>query len=311
MIVTRIIRKKKIKFKRKKPGGKYFNKRIKYIKSSFIICINIIILCLSTLTTTKRKAFDEFKPHKVFIEAHRGVNEIKFENTIEAISLAIKYRLDSFETDAWLCKDNILVLIHNCNTNNYYNATYNVMFTEWKKLAIMQTKRGNLSMPKLEDVMKLTKNKIYMNLDIKDPRVDLVFPYITNLIEKYNYFDQISLSSFNHGYYSKVVEYNLNNTYGKKISFGFLYGGGSISQFYNYYQRNHTINAYWSKLTKDVCDKAHANGMAVLAWFYMGDKEDDEIYKTLFDNGIDILCTNFPLRAKKFRHYYYKKKKLL
>ena len=310
MIARKIIRKKKIKFKRKKSNKKFYNKRVKYIKSSVILCINTIILCLSTLTTTKRKAFEEFKPHKVFIEAHRGVNQEKFENTKEAISLAIKYRLDSIETDAWLCKDNILVLIHNGNTKHYYNATYNVMFTEWKKLSVMQTKRGNLSMPKLEDVMKLTKNKIYMNLEIKDPRVNLVFPYIIKLIEKYNFFDQISLSSFHHGYYGKVVEYNKNNTYGKNISFGFIYGGGSVCYLYHYHQVNHTINAYWTKLSKHVCDKAHANGMAVLAWFYMGDKEDDEVYKRLFDNGIDILCTNYPLKAKKFRYFYYKKKKL-
>ena len=47
----------------------------------------------------KRRSFDEFKPHKVFIEAHRGVNREKFQNTKESIELAIKYGLDSFETD--------------------------------------------------------------------------------------------------------------------------------------------------------------------------------------------------------------------
>ena len=310
MMMKRIIKIKKIKFRRKKWNKKsFFNKRVNYIKSSIIICFNIIILCLSTLTSIKRKSFDEFKPHKVFIEAHRGVNQEKYDNTKEAISLAIKYRLDSFETDAWLCKDNILVLIHNGHVSCCYNANYHVMGTNWGNLSMIRTKIGNLSMPRLEEIMKLTKNKIYMTLDIKDPRVNLVFPYVINLIEKYNYFDQISISSFHHGYYIKIKEYNLNNTYGKQISFGFLFRGGSVASNYHYQFKNHTLNLYWTKITKQICDKAHANGMGVLAWFYTGEKENEQIYKKLFDDGIDILCSNYPLKAKKFRYFYYKKKK--
>ena len=48
--------------------------------------------------------------------------------------------------------------------------------------------------------------------------------------------------------------------------------------------------------------------MAVLAWFYMDENETYSIYKRLFDYGIDILCSNEPLKAKKFRALYYKKR---
>ena len=158
--------------------------------------------------------------------------------------------------------------------------------------------------------MKLTKNKIFMNLEIKDWRVDQVFPKIIELIEKYDYFDQIAISSFNHRYYQKIVEFNQNNTYGKKLSFGFLYGGGSNSKNYPYNLGNNTLNLLWTKINKRVCDKAHANGMAVFAWFYMGIDETDQILRQLFDSGIDILCTNDPRKAKKFRYKYYKHRKI-
>ena len=39
-------------------------------------------------------------------------------------------------------------------------------------------------MPKFEDIIKLTKNKIFMNIEIKDPRIDLVFSYLVNLLDK-------------------------------------------------------------------------------------------------------------------------------
>ena len=162
-------------------------------------------------------------------------------------------------------------------------------------------------MPKFEDIIKLTKNKIFMNIEIKDPRIDLVFSYLVNLLEKYNYFDQISISSYYHSYYNKIAEFNKNNTLGKILSFCFIYGGGNYTESYQYNLSYNSLSFYWQKITKEICDKAHENNMAVLAWFYMDENETYSIYKRLFDYGIDILCSNEPLKAKKFRTLYYKK----
>ena len=258
----------------------------------------------------KRRSFDEFKPHKVFIEAHRGVNREKFQNTKESIELAIKYGLDSFETDLWLSKDNVGVLVHGKGLGEikrFYNKNYRVIYTNWAKLSTLYTKRDKLRMPKLEDIIKLTKNKIFMNLEIKDPRVNLVFPYVIKMLKKYNYFDQVSISSFNHKYYKKVYEFNKNNKLGKKLSFGFIISGG-YSKYYPYHAPYNSLNLHWKLITKKICDKAHSNKMAVLAWFYLGENETFSIYERLFDYGIDIICTNDPLRAKKFRDLYYEKK---
>ncbi len=157
-------------------------------------------------------------------------------------------------------------------------------------------------MPRLRDVMELTKNKIFMNLEIKDPRADLVFPFIVKLIEEYNYFDQIAISSFYHEYYNKIEEYNNNNE--NKIVFGFLYHNGQQDLF-DFSKKGHTLNIYWTDATKEVCDKAHENGMAIQAWFSLTQEESTEIYKTLIQNGVDIICCNVPLLAKKYRDNYY------
>ena len=74
---------------------------------------------------------------------------------------------------------------------------------------------------------------------------------------------------------------------------------------YNFNLPKTSLNLYWRSVTKNVCDKAHANGMAVFAWFYLGENENEEIWQRLFDCGIDIICSNFPLKAKKFRNKYY------
>ena len=311
MKIKKIISKKKKKFFRQKKIKTKINCFIlKKVKSFKYIFIFIMLLYLMTLRTPlKRRAFDEFKPHKVFIEAHRGVNKLKFQNTKESIELAIKYGLDSVETDLWLSKDNVGVLVHARRSGElnqlYQNTNYRVFLTNWTELSKLRTIRDNLPMPKLEDIMILAKNKIFINLEIKDPRIDIVFPYITNLIEKYDYFNQISLSSFNHNYYKKIVEYNQNNTFKNKLSFGFIYHEGSHMGMYNFNLPKTSLNLYWRSVTKNVCDKAHANGMAVFAWFYLGENENEEIWQRLFDCGIDIICSNFPLKAKKFRNKYY------
>ena len=62
---------------------------------------------------------------------------------------------------------------------------------------------------------------------------------------------------------------------------------------------------YWSDTTKEICDKAHENGMAVMAWFGLADKENTELYKQLINNGVNTICSNVPLLARKLRDNYY------
>ena len=114
----------------------------------------------------------------------------------------------------------------------YYNTSYQVMFTNQSQLSTLLSVKDKLKMPRSDDIMEFTKNKIFMNVKIKDPREDIVFPYIVKLLEKYDYYDQISISSFNHNYYNKIVEFNKNNKLGKKLSFGFLFDWGSDNKIF-------------------------------------------------------------------------------
>ena len=275
-----------------------------FIKTLYHYLI-LLILFISIQSKVTRHTYDVFSTHKTFIESHRGINREIFQNTIEAISRAIQYDIESFETDVWLTKDNVLVILHGGNEGSlegYYDHPGIVTNLTWDELSTYRTIEDNLTMPRLRDVMELTKNKIFMNLEIKDPRADLVFPFIVKLIEEYNYFDQIAISSFYHEYYNKIEEYNNNNE--NKIVFGFLYHNGQQDLF-DFSKKGHTLNIYWTDATKEVCDKAHENGMAIQAWLSLTQEESTEIYKTLIQNGVDIICCNVPLLDKKYRDNYY------
>ena len=64
---------------------------------------------------------------------------------------------------------------------------------------------------------------------------------------------------------------------------------------------------YHKDITKKIVDKAPENGNAVMAWFKMKEKEKEEIYKNLFDYGIDVICYNESNKAKYFRDNKYNK----
>ena len=277
---------------------------------SFLKFLFISIL-ISSINNSRlvRHPSDVFSHHQTFVESHRGVNREIFQNTLPAVERAIQYGVESFETDIWLTKDNVLVIIHGGNNGDlegYYDHPGLVTDLTWDELSTYRTIEDNLPMPRLIDMMELTKDKIFMNLEIKDPRVDLVFDRMTSLIEQYDFFDQIAISSFHHDYYNKIVEYNQGRgkELGKELIFGFLYGGNQQSKF-DYTKAGSTLNIYYTDATKEVCDKAHENGMAIQSWFGMEDEENTAIYKELIKNGVDIICTNVPLLAKIYRDNYY------
>ena len=274
---------------------------MQFIQLIFIIVI-IILIKTSSLV---RHSQDIFSLHKTFIESHRGVNREIFQNTLKAVEKAIEYGIESIETDVWLTKDNVAVILHGGTKGElegYYNCKGFVRKSTWEKLSKCRTIEDNLPMPKLEEMMELTKDKIFMNLEIKDKRYDLVFKNVVNLIERYDFFEQIAISSFHHGYYKKIVKYNQVNY--NTLVFGFLYHGGKQSKF-DFTKSGNTLNIYWGDATKEICKKAHANGMAIQSWFYYDEEENAEIYKQLFENGVDAICSNKPFLAKIFRDDYF------
>ena len=277
------------------------------------ICLLLIfILAIKFILQPKKlhliSISDLFDNNKTIVESHRGINREIFENTLESFARAINYGIDSIETDVWLSKDNVLVIYHGWGEfgqlQNLYDHSGNIIETNWKDLSHYKTLADGLNMPTLKDVMELTKDKIFLNLEIKDPRVNLIWPFLVELIEKYKYYDQIALSSFFFDYYNKTKEYN--SKFNRNIPFGFLYHRNNSQEFI-VDKGGNCLNVYWMDATKSLCDRAHKNGMAVLVWFEMLDEENFSVYKWLIDNGVNVICSNEPMLAKKYVKEYYNK----
>ena len=264
--------------------------------------------------TEERKAFKIFEDsHKVYIEGHRGETSKYYENTMSSFKQAIKSKLDSIELDVWLTKDNVPIVIHSQLEGTF--AKYIKKNEKNKKLKInnvtysyieeINKESKGKEIPTLEEVFNLCKDKIFINIEIKDFQYELAFNAVTDLIKKKNMFNQISISSLRHQYSKLIEEYNKNNEI--KIECGYIYYPDiAPNDFTN--TRGCSLNVHVGVVDDILVKKAHKNGIPVLVYFRMNDEEDDSIYQELFDYGVDVICCNSPSKALKFRDKYYKTK---
>ncbi len=150
----------------------------------------------------------------------------------------------------------------------------------------------------MEEVLILCKNKIFINIELKDSNVNDTFNQVIKLIEEKEMINQIAISSFNYNYYDLILKYNW---IWKNIWHFFF----PFFKKYHFELKNICFNIYHKDITKEIVDKAHENGNGVMAWFKMKDVENDDVYKRLFDCGINVICCNEPNKAKEYRDNKY------
>lgn len=256
-----------------------------------------------------RHAFDSIlrlqKSLPTFIEGHRGCNRLMPQNTLLSFSKAIEFGLDSIELDVWLTKDQIPVVIHGGDygeIEEFTNGSGLVGDYTYEELSHFHTKEMNQKIPTLEEVFQLCKNKMFINIEMKDPKIQESFSTVIRLVERYEMHNQIDFSSFKHGYFKEILKYSKNVC---PIEFGFLYEkNDKVKSFGN--QRT-TLNVHQLDCTPELVRKAHSNNVGVLCWFSMKDKETDEDYERLLNTGVDVICCNNPNLAKAYRDNIYVK----
>lgn len=235
-----------------------------------------------------------------FIESHRGCTKEEPENTLAAFTRAIQIGCDSIELDVWLTSDKIPVVIHGTKKGEIHETTNGTgIITEmtFREISNFFTS-NNQPIPTLEDVFKLCKGKIFINIEIKDPDPNSIYP-ILELINKHDMSTQIAISSFFHFFWEELRKKQSETT----IEFGFLFDSDEKEYEVNHHieRENHTLNVWYKDINQDLVKKAHDYKLAVQCWFCMTDPESEDIFRFLFECGVDIVCTNSPLMALKVR----------
>ena len=150
------------------------------------------------------------------------------------------------------------------------------------------TFEGGETVATLEEVFKLAKDKIFINIEMKDPNVEETLAICAELIEKMDMFNQICMSSFDHRYYKALREMNLTD----KIEFGFLLcpeeGDPLVVDV-----PNCTTNIPINAMCEEYVDDIRNSGMGVQCWIWkLKSEENAETYERIFDLKPDIICVD-------------------
>ena len=255
-------------------------------------------------TSLRRRAFDSIKRHSIgiqaYIESHRGCHKEFPENTLYAFEKSIEYGCDSIELDIWLTMDKTPVVIHG---NENGEIDYNKGLVEINKINFdeLNINRNTFEyIPSLREVLELCKDKIFINIEIKDKSYETCLSIIVEMVDNYEMREQICISSFHHEY-----SYILDLIKFKNIEFGYLFNANDITLSSFEFGGKGTLNIYYKNVTEKLVEEAHKNEMGVMVYFGMTDDDNDEEYIKLFQCGVDVICSNNPKRAIYLRNMYY------
>jgi glycerophosphoryl diester phosphodiesterase len=146
--------------------------------------------------------------NKVLVAAHRGNWKEFPENSIPAIQSCIGTGVDIVEIDVQQTKDGMYVLMHDASIDRTTNGKGNVSEYTLKELQRFKLRgKGDTiteyRIPTLDTILKITKDKIVINVDKSGGR----FKELTYLIDSLNLNNHVLLKGSGTGEYFK----NLNN----------------------------------------------------------------------------------------------------
>jgi len=163
--------------------------------------------------------------------------------------------------------------------------------------------------PRLEEVFLFCKDKVFMNIELKDKDIKTTTKLVLELIKEYNNHNQLCISSFNHEYSKEL------NTYQSEIQFQFLYNDDLV--FENpkneiYDNKQGTVNLFYGCVTQELVNEIHSRNFGVMVWCNKRKAENitveetEETFLKLINMGVDIICANKPELVLSARKRYIK-----
>jgi len=147
--------------------------------------------------------------------AHRGASTYAPENTIPAFDLALKNGANMFELDVLFTKDLVPVVFHDETLNRTTNGRGNILKKTYKQLQKLDAgswkhrRYRGTKIPTLDQVLKRYKDKIPINIEIKEESLKIkglghtgIAKRVMKVVKKYKMSKQVWISSFNH----KIVD---------------------------------------------------------------------------------------------------------
>ena len=236
------------------------------------------------------------KHGKVSVIAHRGYSGKYPENTMLAFEKAIEIGADYIELDVHKTADGKIIVNHYLTTGRVGDISLNVETSTWEELQKVNLKMDQ-KIPLLDDVFKLCKGKIGIQIEIK--QADIAKD-VYDLIVKHGNKKEVCISSFKHSNLTQMKQFDpeIGTATLEPSVTGFLTGLFSQKKFIknSINAKSDAIHPFHRMVSKKLMKWAKENNVKVNPWTI----DSPEIWKKLIEKGVSGIITNQPEELIKF-----------
>ena len=217
----------------------------------------------------------------MFVTGHRGAGFLEPENTIRSINKALELGVDQIEIDVHLTKDDRVVVIHDTSvdrTTDGHGYVSDFSLDEIKDLDAGEGER----IPILEEVIKLTKGRAILQIELKGLDVE---EETVKIVEKYDALYGVVLTSFRHKAVKNVKKIN------PIIETGILFVCQPVDvvQLANSAHAD-AIHPNINYVDKEMINQARLHDLKVRVW----NADDEKTLSKMISLGVDAIGTNRP-----------------
>ncbi|WP_175618769.1 glycerophosphodiester phosphodiesterase [Oceanobacillus kimchii] len=232
--------------------------------------------------------------------AHRGSLSEAPENSLLSFEKALKQGAKGIELDVQLTKDNVLVVCHDHKLTRFNHSSTelikNMTWEELKRIDISASfgdTYGPVHVPRLENVLELVPEDIYLNIEIKNIPVlyDGIEERVLSCLSYYNRLNRVIISSFDHVALQKIHALNSHIPLGMLFHYRLLDTWKYVQQSNLPIYSIHLNHVFVDQTFVQYCKQA---GYHV----YPYTVNDMERYEQLISYGVDGVFSNNPVIFK-------------
>lgn len=229
----------------------------------------------------------------VEVTAHRGYSAAYPENTIPAFKGAIQVGADWAELDVQQTADGEVIVMHDSNLKRTTGLDKEVWQVTWDEIKDLDNgswfdkKYQTVRIPTLEEVLKVCRGKIHLNIEIKPSGHDKdLEEQVAKLLKKYHMRDTCVVSSLKYDSLRKIKEADdsIETAYITSVS----YGNFTDLEYADGYSVESTL------LSKSFVNKEQKAGKQIYVWTV----NSEERLEKVVGMGIDNVITDDPVMAK-------------
>ena len=223
------------------------------------------------------------------IMAHRGYSAAAPENTLPAFERAIEEGFTAAELDVQMTKDGEIVLLHDSNlkrTTGINKNIWDVTYEEIRDLdngSFFSKKYAGTRIPTLDEVVKLCKDKLYLNVEIKRTgHDDGITQKVIDILVDNDFLDQCDITSQNYKTIEEVREINPDVL----TAYTSIIGIGKIQNL----EAADIISINETFATFENISNLHNAGKRVFVWTV----NERDTMENLITMNVDAILTNDP-----------------